>query len=796
MQKHLGVFIMACAVTFSCSESTKKTTPSVAGVDDTTSSGGTDEEKESSSVEIKDSDNTPDPIPSTSPSPNCKNGRIDADESCEDGNNVPGDGCSENCVIEAGFDCPGINAPCVRKLLCGDGVVSASLGEKCDDKNTESGDGCSNDCLAVETNFACLVPGESCTSTVVCGDGKIEGVEVCDDRNTVSGDGCSKDCLVKETGWHCDIPGSRCVADCGDGYVVGKEQCDSKYFNSSDTLVANEGCDDNCHLIEGKHCPSSGDLVDGAIVAGQCIDSVCGNGTREGLEGCDQENNDLGDGCTPMCELEPDCSAGACTSKCGDGMRLISDEQEECDDGNIVAGDGCDAECKIEVGYTCELIDDSASEFLKLPIVYRDFNGQVDKSSIHFESTDPYPSTRHPDFQVSHGPYRGLLQQSMVDGKPAFNTACGEGCAITNAESFHSWYRDTPGLNATTVAELELRSETPENDLFQYTNPEFFPLDGIIMRYDHDADPNTPEVVFGDDHRYILDDDDETIILSDHNFHFTSEVRFWFEFDGEKESLLEFTGDDDLWVFVNNKLVVDLGGLHQPVTGSVTLNPDGTANEQTFFNEIYNGENNRPDIPNVDKIVDGLQLVPGKVYEIAVFHAERRERYSNYKLTLGNFSRFHSECESICGDGFVTLDEICDDSVNDGSYGKCSPGCLAPTEYCGDGTPNGDEACDDGTNTTTYRGTDADACAPGCKTPGYCGDGNIDSVFGETCDRGEGKNTGGYGGCNTDCLLGPRCGDGIEQADEDCDNGTLNGSSNCDLDCKIVAPPPIGGDFR
>ena len=35
--------------------------------------------------------------------------------------------------------------------------------------------------------------------------------------------------------------------------------------------------------------------------------------------------------------------------------------------------------------------------------------------------------------------------------------------------------------------------------------------------------------------------------------------------------LLDFTGDDDVWVFINRKLAVDLGGIHTPVQGSVTF---------------------------------------------------------------------------------------------------------------------------------------------------------------------------------------------------------------------------------
>ena len=106
----------------------------------------------------------------------CGDGFLDAGEECDDGNTVPGDGCSGTCTLET----------------CGDGVVNGS--EECDDMNGVNGDGCDNNC-----------------TFTACGNGIVTAPEECDDGNTVPGDGCDGSCLIEA--------GPDCV--CGDFDVNG-----------------------------------------------------------------------------------------------------------------------------------------------------------------------------------------------------------------------------------------------------------------------------------------------------------------------------------------------------------------------------------------------------------------------------------------------------------------------------------------------------------------------------------------------------------------------------------------------
>ncbi len=117
--------------------------------------------------------------------------------------------------------------------------------------------------------------------------------------------------------------------------------------------------------------------------------------------------------------------------------------------------------------------------------------------------------------------------------------------------------------------------------------------------------------------------------------------------------------------------------------------------------------------------------------------------------------------------------------------------CLAAE--CGDGLITGEEVCDDG------NAEDGDGCSSACDaeeadyeciTPGEacvytveCGDGQVDSTYGEVCD--DGVNDGGYGECEEGCRRGARCGDHIlqETNGEECDDGNNRNGDGCNAEC-------------
>ena len=99
-----------------------------------------------------------------------------------------------------------------------------------------------------------------------------------------------------------------------------------------------------------------------------------------------------------------------------------------------------------------------------------------------------------------------------------------------------------------------------------------------------------------------------------------------------------------------------------------------------------------------------------------------------------------------CGDGIVSGAEECDDGLQnaDSAYYGCTTQCRQT--YCGDGVVNGPEECDLGRgNTATYG--DVGGCTPSCTHAHYCGDGVVDSVYGEMCDYGTANDDNACHGC-------------------------------------------------
>jgi fibro-slime domain-containing protein len=186
----------------------------------------------------------------------------------------------------------------------------------------------------------------------------------------------------------------------------------------------------------------------------------------------------------------------------------------------------------------------------------------------------------HPDFEkcACNPPSFGLdvgivLPDLGSDGQPVYAGTAGNPWT-TSQTRFDQWYHDATNVNVKKDYAITLIRTSTNPPIWSYDNAAFFPIDGQL---------------FGNE-------------VYNHNYHFTYHIHSQFTYQGGET--FSFTGDDDVWVFINKRLAIDLGGVHPSLSATA----------------------------NLDALAIPLGLTVGNVYDFDFFFAERHTTESNFHI--------------------------------------------------------------------------------------------------------------------------------------------------------------------
>lgn len=259
----------------------------------------------------------------------------------------------------------------------------------------------------------------------------------------------------------------------------------------------------------------------------------------------------------------------------------------------------------------------SEEKLISVPVIYYDW--RADKCVDLYDASLRKELYARQFEWASCGYHNQEVEQGLVDfelNDKYMPVATGAGRLTSNrGANAASWFETAEGRNESYAGALEMQYKAAGAE-FVFEADDFYPLDK--------AEFSAGDSVNKDGHNHL--------------FAMNFAVPFTALASGEES--FEVKADDDTFIFVGNKLVIDMGGIHEATAGRFVIHENG---------EIYAG------VDGENLAYTGVNVTEGDGSIVRVYHADRDSASSVFDVKFSGMNLSVTSTELADNDSGVQI---------------------------------------------------------------------------------------------------------------------------------------------